>query len=167
MRAVAHVVELDRVRPRSPSARMDAVVLRSGRAEDVPLTKTAAAKLLIKPGSTVWLSDPARLDLIGELPTGVTVVDRLDSAAIGVIVADDAVSLQRLLATHGAVLGAPTVLWVAYRKGNRADINRDTLWPMVAAYGLRPITQVAIDDVWSGLRFRPLRDDEPPFAGGR
>ena len=128
---------------------------------------TIAAKLLIKPGSTVWLSDPARLDLIGELPAGVTIVDRFDDGAVGVIVADDAASLKAVLATHGAALGAPTALWVVYPKGNRADINRDTLWPMVAVYGLRPITQVAIDDVWSGLRFRPLRDDEPPFSAGR
>lgn len=137
-----------------------------GRAETMPMT-TVAAKLLIKPGSTVWVSDPARLDLIGELPAGVSVVDRLDRATTGVIVADDAASLQGLLATHGATLGTLTALWVAYRKGNRADINRDTLWPMVAAYGLRPITQIAIDDLWSGLRFRPLRDDEPPFTGSR
>lgn len=147
-------------------AEIDTVVLRSGRAEDIALTKTVAAKLLIKPGSTIWLSDPARLDLIGELPAGSRVVDRLEGATIGVIVADDAASLQAILATHGPMLATPTALWVAYRKGNRADINRDTLWPMVAAYGLRPITQVAIDDAWSGLRFRPLRDDEPPFTGG-
>jgi hypothetical protein len=56
--------------------------------------------------------------------------------------------------------------WIAYPKGGRADINRDSLWPRLAAHGLRPITQVAIDETWSGLRFRPLRPDEPPFTGG-
>jgi hypothetical protein len=59
------------------------------------------------------------------------------------------------------------VLWVAYPKGNRADINRDTLWPILAEHGLRPITQVAVDGVWSALRFRPLKEGEEQFAGGR
>jgi hypothetical protein len=32
---------------------------------------------------------------------------------------------------------------------------------------MRPISQVAIDDVWSALRFRVLRAGEAPFTGGR
>ena len=50
------------------------------------------------------------------------------------------------------------VLWVAYPKGSskvKTDINRDTLWPVVQAHGWRLVRQIAIDDVWSALRFRP------------
>lgn len=65
--------------------------------------------------------------------------------------------------TPGAVAVAAAVkpegiLWVAYPKGSskmRTDINRDTLWPVVQAHGWRPVRQVAIDEVWSALRFRP------------
>jgi hypothetical protein len=46
-------------------------------------------------------------------------------------------------------------------------VNRDSLWPILAEHGLRPVSQVAIDDVWSALRFRALRPGEPPFTGGR
>jgi hypothetical protein len=59
------------------------------------------------------------------------------------------------------------VFWVAYPKANRADLNRDTLWPVLGEYGMRPISQVAVDEVWSALRFRPLKPGEPPFTGGR
>jgi hypothetical protein len=38
---------------------------------------------------------------------------------------------------------------------------------MLAARGLRPITQVAIDETWSALRFRQLAPGESPFTGGR
>jgi hypothetical protein len=31
---------------------------------------------------------------------------------------------------------------------------------------MRPIAQIAVDDVWSALRFRALEDGEPPFTGG-
>jgi hypothetical protein len=34
----------------------------------------------------------------------------------------------------------------------------------MAEYGVRPITQVAIDEVWSGLRFRPLTEEERASA---
>jgi hypothetical protein len=68
---------------------------------------------------------------------------------------------QKLLIKPG------TRLWVAYPKGGRVDIDRDTLWPIVAELGLRPISQVAIDDVWSALRFRPLTEGEEQFSGGR
>ena len=52
-------------------------------------------------------------------------------------------------------------------KANRADLNRDTLWPVLVEYGMRPVSQVAVDEVWSALRFRPLKPGEPPFTGGR
>jgi len=56
---------------------------------------------------------------------------------------------------------------IAYPKANKTDINRDSLWPILAEFGMRPISQVAIDDVWSALRFRVLRTGEAPFTGGR
>ena len=59
------------------------------------------------------------------------------------------------------------MLWIAYPKGNRSDINRDTLWPYLTEYNMRPITQIAVDETWSALRFRPLLAGEPPFAGGK
>jgi hypothetical protein len=52
------------------------------------------------------------------------------------------------------------VFWVAYPKANKADINRDTLWPILAERGMRPISQVAVDETWSALRFRDLKPGE-------
>jgi hypothetical protein len=84
-----------------------------------------------------------------------------------VLFAADEASLRGALAVHGAELAGAATFWVAYPKGGRADINRDTLWPIVAELGLRPITQVSIDAVWSALRFRPLAEGEEQFSGGR
>jgi hypothetical protein len=47
------------------------------------------------------------------------------------------------------------------------NVNRDTLWPILSEYGLRPISQVAVDDIWSALRFRPLKPGEAQFTGGK
>ncbi len=129
-------------------------------------TKSVAEKLLIKPNTTVWSSDTSYLDPIKPLPEGVRQVDEPGQAGTALIFADSAASLRDLLATHKNYLSRPNVLWIAYPKANRADINRDTLWPILAEYGLRPVTQVSVDEVWSAMRFRPLKEGEAPFAPG-
>jgi hypothetical protein len=129
--------------------------------------RSVAEKLLIKPDTTLWSSDDARLELLEPLPAGVRRVDAPEQATTALVFADDAASLRDLLATHQNRLARPDVLWVAYPKGNRTDINRDSLWPILSELGLRPVTQVSIDQVWSALRFRPLRQGEAPFSGGR
>jgi len=129
--------------------------------------KTTASKLLIKPGAAVWISDASRASLLGPMPADVAVVDVLTRADVAVVVADDAATIRAALEENVDALASRPVLWVAYPKGGRADINRDSLWRLIAPYGLRPITQVAIDATWSALRFRPLRPDEVEPVGGR
>jgi hypothetical protein len=130
-------------------------------------TKSVAEKLLIRPNSALWTSDAARLDRIGPLPEGVSRVDGFADATTALVFADDAASARAILSEQGDALKRPEVFWVAYPKANRSDINRDSLWPILAEFGMRPISQVAIDDVWSALRFRALKEGEPPFTGGQ
>lgn len=129
--------------------------------------KTVAQKLLVKPNTTVWVSDRARAELLAPLPEGARLVSSPATATTAVVFVEDQASLRTILAKRGGQLSAAEALWIAYPKGNRSDINRDTLWPIVAEHGMRPIGQVAVDDVWSALRFRPLREGEEPFTGGR
>ena len=128
--------------------------------------KTVAQKLLVKPGTAVWLSDPDRADLLGALPEGVRLINQLADAGVGIVIAASAAEVAAQMAARRDELAALPVLWFLYPKGGRADINRDTLWRQLAPHGIRPITQVAVDDVWSALRFRPLKDDEAPFQRG-
>ena len=128
-------------------------------------TKSVAQKLQIKPGMTVWSSHEHRLDLLGALPDGVRVVDRPAHAQAAVVFGDDAASVRAIFSEHADALGEAQALWVAYPKGNHTDVNRDTLWPLLAEHGMRPIGQVALDERWSALRFRVLRAGET-FKGG-
>ena len=51
------------------------------------------------------------------------------------------------------------LLWISYPKRSskvKTDITRDVGWDILAQAGLRAVTQVSIDDVWSALRFRPI-----------
>jgi len=49
-------------------------------------------------------------------------------------------------------------LWISYPKRSskvETDITRDVGWDVVYKAGLEGVTQIAIDDTWSALRFRP------------
>ncbi len=52
-------------------------------------------------------------------------------------------------------------LWMAYPKGSSkryvTDISRDRGWNTVEDTGFRRVSQVAIDEDWSALRFRNAR----------
>lgn len=130
-------------------------------------TKSIAEKLIIKPNTTVWVSHVSHLNLIEPLPEGVSVVDGPEQATIALVFVDDAASAREILTAHQDHLASPQILWVAYPKANKADINRDSLWPILGEYGMRPTGQVAIDEKWSALRFRALQEGEAPFTGGR
>ena len=130
-------------------------------------TKSVPQKLLIKPGTTLWLSHPEQRHLLEPLPEGVREVAGPGEAATALIFVADAATARATLDAHRGELARPSALWVLYPKGNKADINRDTLWPIVGEHGLRPITQISVDDTWSALRFRPLKAGEPQFSGGR
>jgi hypothetical protein len=50
------------------------------------------------------------------------------------------------------------LFWISYPKGSskvETDLNRDILWELLKEKGIRPVTQVSIDETWSAMRFRP------------
>jgi hypothetical protein len=52
---------------------------------------------------------------------------------------------------------ADHIAWVAYPKAGQlgTDLNRDVLREHMLSHGIDTVRQVALDDVWSALRFRP------------
>ena len=53
------------------------------------------------------------------------------------------------------------VFWITYPKktaGIDSDLSRDILAAAMTETGWRPVSIVALDDVWSALRFRPITD---------
>ena len=51
---------------------------------------------------------------------------------------------------------ADRLTWVAYPKRGKleTDLNRDSLAAALKKRGVRPVSQIAIDETWSALRFR-------------
>lgn len=110
-----------------------------------------AKKLNLKSGMTAWVVDrPEGVDL-----DGVRTADSPD--ADGVIVF--ARTLAEVDARADPVVAAARggrVAWLAYPKARQlgTDLNRDILWKHMRQKGVDAVRQVAIDDVWSALRFR-------------
>ena len=52
-------------------------------------------------------------------------------------------------------------LWFCYAKGTskkyKSTINRDNGWSSLGQYNVEPVRQIAIDEDWSALRFRPVQ----------
>jgi hypothetical protein len=65
--------------------------------------------------------------------------------------------LRAKIAPAIAAARRDAVTYVAYPKAGLlgTDLTRDNLWTMLQGQGIKPVRQIAIDDVWSGLRFRP------------
>lgn len=125
----------------------------------IPLSRT----LGIGPGSRVLVLNapagfPARLE---PLPDGVVVDEAGHKGEFDVVLlfAGGVADLERLAPRAIAAARADGGLWVAYPKqgsGVPTDLSRDGGWEVMAAAEMRPVTEVAVDQVWAALRFRSL-----------
>lgn len=68
---------------------------------------------------------------------------------------DEVDALVPQLAARGK---GDATLWFAYPKGTskkfKCDFNRDTGWSALKAAGFETVRSIAIDEDWTGLRFR-------------
>lgn len=134
------------------------------------MSKTLAQKLSIRPGHVIRLIN-APTDAaanLAPLPDGATIGDDADPADIVIGFVRDSQELAALQMQLRA--DEAGVLWIAYPKqasGIRSDLTRDAGWELLFAQNLRPVSQVAIDDTWTVLRWRRLENqavDDPIAA---
>ena len=123
---------------------------------DTPLAK----KLRILPGRRVLILNAPHgftqtLDL---LPDGATIAATPDGA-YDVVLAFAGDSSQ-LAAVRDAAIAATKpggALWFAYPKKStgKGDLQRESVWELVRPSGWGPVSQIALDETWSALRFKP------------
>jgi len=112
------------------------------------------AKLNLKPGMKLRiLGKPADVSLPGVTGTA-------SAKAEAVIVF--AKTLAEVDSRAGPAVDAARedrVAWVAYPKAGKldTDLNRDILWRHLLGKGIQGVRQVALDEVWSAMRFRPKK----------
>lgn len=118
-------------------------------------------KLRIQPGQRVLILNPPEgyVASLGDLPEGVELSelaeDKFDFVHLFV---KDSTELDALRPAALEALTYDGLLWISYPKKSAkvpTDLSRDVLWELMGDTGLRPVTQISIDAIWSALRFRP------------
>lgn len=121
-------------------------------------------KLLLKPGyrAVVLRAPEGYSDLLGELPEGVTFAQQADGVYDWVqLFVRSAAEVDMYALAAMAAVKPGGLLWLTYPKQSskiKTDINRDRGWQAVVAAGWEGVTQIAVDETWSALRFRPLSE---------
>ncbi len=127
-----------------------------------------AKKLVIKPGNTVRVIDAPQgyEHLLSHLPEGATLLTGGDEQAnVVLLFGESRATLERTLPTAITQVRPGGVFWAAYPKGGKSDLSREVMWKVLEPYLWRPVSQVAIDDTWSALRFRPAADVKSKKSG--
>jgi Protein of unknown function (DUF3052) len=87
------------------------------------------------------------------------VIERVDGGAdVVLLYSRSREQLDRDAPAAIAALTEGGVLWVCYPKLSAktpSDLSREVVREAMARHGRRAVSQVAIDDTWSALRFRP------------
>jgi len=121
-----------------------------------------AKKLLIKPNSR-WLIQNAPagyLDSLNPLSDNANLVFNAQGHFNGIqLFVKNNEELISDLKVITPLLKADTVFWIIYPKkssGIQTDLEMMSSWDAPAQYGLRPVASAAVNEVWTGLRFRPV-----------
>lgn len=115
-----------------------------------------AAKLQLKPGSTIavlGLPDDVQL----HLPEDVHSTSEAANADGVIAFAINGAALESTAAPAITAACEDRLAWIAYPKAAKldTDLNRDVLARLAQQRGARPVRQIAVNDVWSAIRFRP------------
>jgi hypothetical protein len=108
-------------------------------------TRDAALALVNAPKGFTWTGPVAR--------------DAKSAKAVLVFMRN-ADELRAFSAPLVAAARRDAIAYLAYPRAGQlgTDLDRDNIWVMLQEQGIRPVRQIAIDDVWSALRFRPAEE---------
>lgn len=119
----------------------------------------AFMKMYIKPGMKgVLLGLPADLDAGDLQENSIVIVASGSNLDFGLLFARSMDDLIRLFPGFVQQIKPGGLVWVAYPKGTsgvKTDINRDRAAAEMLKTGWQGVTMIAIDPVWSAMRFRP------------
>lgn len=118
--------------------------------------KSVLEKLLLKPGVTLGVVGSAKG---AGVPEGAKKVSRGPAEAV-LLYATNASELEATFAQAAARLAPGGRLWIAYPKAGQlgTDLSRDVLARDVQQRGFEPVRQVALDETWSALWFKPAAE---------
>lgn len=98
---------------------------------------------------------------INHLPDGtllVTSIDQVNQFNYALVFVTQKIQIQEFAKACRDKIAGDAILWMCYPKGSSkkytCDFNRDQGWEPMGEMGFEPVSQIAIDEDWSALRFR-------------
>jgi hypothetical protein len=125
------------------------------------MTKVIARKLGLNPDmrALIIAPPPGYLKLLGHLPQGLSVSSKTGAASPFVQVFATRLSDISKFAKALRKYATPNALvWITYPKQTsklKGELSRDVIREAMNGLGWRAVSIVAIDKIWSALRFRP------------
>jgi hypothetical protein len=121
--------------------------------------KSVAQKLFIREDYTVLLVNAPKgyRDTLGKLPKGAKVVSRSSKPVDLIqIFAATKSEMTELFLKVKSLLKEEGLLWATYPKAGQldTDLKREVVWECGQAVGMHPVSKIAVDHVWSALRFK-------------
>jgi hypothetical protein len=126
---------------------------------DLVSERSLAQRLVIRPGNRVAaINAPSGYrKTLGELPAGVTLSARLADADVVLLFVRNRDEVAREWPAIAGSVRDSAVVWISYPKKSgpmESDLSRDAGWEPVGDTGFEGVSQVAVDDTWSALRFK-------------
>jgi hypothetical protein len=118
-------------------------------------------KLQIKPEYRVVViaPPPGYMEKLKPLPKGVVLTDQAKGTFDCVqLFVKNIEEMNRLAPRAIRAVKPDGLLWISYPKRSskiKTDLSRDHGWEVIENAGLEGVTLIAIDEVWSAMRFRP------------
>ncbi len=122
-------------------------------------------KLQLKPGQRMVVINPPAgyAERLAKALEGIEVVIKAPSRSEAMLVFVNTLAEVSRLTPKGIRSVKPNgLLWIAYPKGSakvKTDVNRDRLQEAVEPLGWSGVRLIAMDEVWSVMRFRPARKE--------
>lgn len=123
-------------------------------------------KLLLKPGQRILILNAPEgyLEKLQPLPEGVAQSTEPSAEGNYDLVLSffkNKAEVDSLAPTAITAVKSGGLLWLCYPKRSGkviTDINRDSGWQTVREAGWEGVSLIAIDEVWSAMRYRPLSE---------
>lgn len=119
-----------------------------------------ARKLGIKRGMTVLLrsAPPGFASLLSKMTDGIKLTASVDKVDCAIAFVRSKADVQAEVSAVLHALVEDGLLWFAYPKRSssiKSDLSRDIGWEPLVEGGFDSVAQIAIDETWTGFRFRP------------
>jgi hypothetical protein len=128
------------------------------------MASTLGQKLQIKPGvhiSVVNTPDDVKSRLSSELPDNPLTFGTANPPCALMIFVKNKAEVEQIAFPLLADGKESSPVWLLYPKGTSGvptDISRDILWKLIEPQGWGPARIIALDEVWSALRFTPIKN---------